>query len=396
MAKRTNCMINGKEYYRLRCKVGERADGKPIMKSFYGSGKKEAEEKYREYMEKLRSSPNKHAGDSLAKLADFYTYQVFIHEDLAAGTIEMYERQYAKFLAPSRLATRPVKDISSADIQLFFNMLAGGELDGKKIEVSQSTISALKKYMVHLFDYLNLNGYCDNLMIKITLPKIGRKRPVDTSDDDDLNDIQVFSEDEVRAIISTPGRNLFLYQLALATGLREGELLGLRYSDFVDGTVRVKRQLHYHYKIMPDKTRMYVGEIQQPKSPSSVRSVPLPDNILQALKKHSATHKAEMMANGYRTDYVFTSDSGNFLERGNFSTAWRRHLKRAGVEHKKFHACRATYCTVLCRRGVPLETASKLMGHSDINVTARFYRMVSDVEMSLAAEKINDLFTLQG
>ena len=141
---------------------------------------------------------------------------------------------------------------------------------------------------------------------------------------------------------------------------------------------------------------MYVGEIQQPKSPSSVRSVPLPDNILQALKKHSATHKAEMMANGYRTDYVFTSDSGNFLERGNFSTAWRRHLKRAGVEHKKFHACRATYCTVLCRRGVPLETASKLMGHSDINVTARFYRMVSDVEMSLAAEKINDLFTLQG
>ena len=51
---------------------------------------------------------------------------------------------------------------------------------------------------------------------------------------------------------------------------------------------------------------------------------------------------------------------------------------------------------MLCRRGVPLETASKLMGHSDINVTARFYRLVSDVEMSLAAEKINDLFALQG
>lgn len=92
MAKKTNCIINGKEYYRLRCKVGERADGKPIMKSFYGSGKKEAEEKYREYMEKLHSSPNKHAGDSLARLADFFTYQVFIHEDLTAGTIEMYER----------------------------------------------------------------------------------------------------------------------------------------------------------------------------------------------------------------------------------------------------------------------------------------------------------------
>lgn len=273
-------------------------------------------------------------------------------------------------------------------------MLAGGELYGKKIEVSQSTISSLKKYMVHLFNYLNLNGYCDNLMIKITLPKVGRKRTVETTDDDDLNDIQVFSEDEVRAIISTPGRNLFLYQLALATGLREGELLGLRYSDFVDGTVRVKRQLHYHYKVMSDKTHIYVGEVQQPKSPSSVRSVPLPDNILQALKKHSAAHKAEMMANGYRTDYVFTSESGKFLERGNFSTAWRRHLKRAGIEHKKFHACRAIYCTVLCRRGVPLETASKLMGHSDINVTARFCRLVSDVEMSLAAEKIKDLFAL--
>ncbi|QAT44061.1 tyrosine-type recombinase/integrase [Aminipila luticellarii] len=48
------------------------------------------------------------------------------------------------------------------------------------------------------------------------------------------------------------------------------------------------------------------------------------------------------------------------------------HYKRIGIENKRFHPYRHTFCTNLCKKGVPLQTAYKLMGHSSINVTARF------------------------
>ena len=102
-----------------------------------------------------------------------------------------------------------------------------------------------------------------------------------------------------------------------------------------------------------------------------------------------------MLRNGYRTNYVFTSDTGRLLDKGNLRVAWIRHLKKAGVEYKKFHACRSTYCTTLCKKGVSLETASRLMGHSDVNITAEFYRFVSSTEMQKAASRIDDLFSIE-
>lgn len=399
MAKKTNCTINGKDYYRIQRKIGEDANGKSITKCFYGAGKKEAEEKYQQFLDDLNNSPNNNRSSSLGAVAKFYTYEVLIVSDLAPGTIELYERQYREILAKSKLATQPVKDISSSDLQRLFNELASKMLDGKQVSVSQSTIRNLGKYMRRLYKYLSLEGYCGDLMANVTIPKLQTKSVTgtvieeDLDEDEDLKDIQVFTEDEIQKIVSTPNRKIFLYQLAVATGLRLGEILALKYSDFCNGEVRVSKQLNYHYKISPDGTRERVGVIKKPKSKKSIRKVPLPDNIQRALQRHTIEHKKEMLANGYRTEYVFTTDSGMLLNSANFHRAWKRHLKRAGVEYKKFHACRSTYCTILCQRGVPLEAASKLMGHSDINITAEFYRWVGADEMNQAAEKINDLFS---
>lgn len=398
MAKKTNCTINGKDYYRIRRKVGEDADGKSIIKPFYGTGKKEAEEKYQQYLDDMKNSPNNNRNSSLGAVAKFYTYEVLLSSGLAAGTIELYERQYREVLSVSVLATRPIKDISSSDLQHFFNELADGRLDGKQIQVYQSTIRNMGKYMRRLYKYLALEGYCGNLMANVTIPKLQTKSAAgaiieeDLDEDEDLKDIQVFTEEEIQKIVGTPNRKSFLFQLALGTGLRIGEILALKYSDFSDGSVRVNKQLNFHYKIQRDGTRAYVGTIKRPKSKSSIRKVPLPDNLQRALQRHTIEHKKEMLACGYRTEYVFTTDTGMLIDKGNFRRAWIRHLRRAGVEYKKFHACRSTYCTMLCKRGVPLEAASRLMGHSDINITAEFYRRVGGDEMDLAAERINDLF----
>lgn len=397
MAKKTNYRINGNEYYRIRRKIGEDANGKSIMKAFYGDCKSEAELKYQKFINNQNAAPNKNRNDSFGKVASFYTYKVMLHENLAQGTIELYERQYREKLAKSSMMIRPIKEISSADIQSLFNELAKGSLDGRKIEVSQSALKSLNKYLKRLFRYLSIEGYCQNIMENVTIPKLEHETDENQGgiEINSSEEIEVFTDEEIRRIIETPNRKQFLFQLALSTGLRAGEILALKYSDFRDGKVSVNKQINTHYKIDESGYREYERVIKKPKSPSSIRTVPLPDNVAASFRAYSAWHKQEMLRNGYRTDYVFTSETGRLLDKGNLRVAWIRHLKKAGVEYRKFHACRSTYCTTLCKNGVPLETASKLMGHSDVNITAEFYRFVGADEMVKAASKIDNLFSIE-
>jgi integrase len=69
-------------------------------------------------------------------------------------------------------------------------------------------------------------------------------------------------------------------------------------------------------------------------------------------------------------------------------TALNRYYQRIGVEEKNIHAYRHTFGTNLCRQGVPIQTASKLLGHDDISTTAKYYVNVSDEEKARAIEKL--------
>ena len=370
--KKSNCTVHGKPMYRIRAKIGEDLNGKPVFRSFYGDGKAEAERKRDSYLEKRKVS--KDTDKTFGQLAEYYTYNILTNEDLTDTTIELYERQYRNKLAPSQLMIRKADEIEPQDLQKFLNSL----------RIAPSAMTALFKYMKHLFKWLYREGYCRDVMYGVVKPKTPQKLKND--------DISVFNEEEVQCIISKENRLHFLFLLALSTGLREGELLALRYSDFKEGSVSVKRQYVEYYDIDSSGYKEWTSRITQPKTASSVRTVPLPENVWREYEAHKAWHEKEMLENGYTTDYVFTSNSGNLIDKSNFRRAWIRHLKSIDVTYRKFHSCRATYCTLLCKNGVSLETASKLMGHSDISTTAQFYRMVSSQELISAAAKINNLF----
>jgi integrase len=391
MPKRTNCIVHGRERYRIRKLIGHDENGKDIYKSFYGDGKLEAEAAMEDYMERMSSGLNDSEA-TLGALAKYYTYNIMIYDKLAPGTIELYERQYRLHLKSAPMMMRPVIELRKSDLQQYIVDLASGkyEKDGKK--PAQSAVKNLIQYLKKLFAYLDMQGYCNNLMDGTTTPNVKDGKAIEST-----KEIEVFSKDEIAKIISNDKDNRlhFLFVLALATGLREGELLALKYDDLKDGKVVVNKQLNEHYKIDSDGYREPASVIREPKSRASYRTVSMPENVILELADHKARHNAEMMKTGYRTEYVFTTSTGKFLNKGNFRHAWRRHLKKAGVPYCKFHACRATYCTMLCINGVPLETASKLMGHSDINVTASFYRFVGSKEMESAADKINSLFIVE-
>lgn len=361
MATKKNTTINGKEYYRMTRSIA----GK--KKQFYGRSKGEAERKYREYLEQRfrekQSSEEYNSNALFSERADQYIRDVLAHSQrYASSTKEKYEEAYRCHIKGSDLDKMRVRDIKPYDVQRFYNDL----------DVSKQTIQNVSKFMNGFCRWLMLNGFADDFISAVELPV----KP----DNRKSEGIVTWSDEEVQRIIdgstrlSRTFRAWFMPILMIYTGLRLGEALSLRYSDFDGDVLHVRRQYTH-------------GEIKEPKYKSS-RNIPIHEDLKANFEKHMMWHTLEMKKNGYSSPYVFTTNSGKLYDPANIRTALRRFYKRIGIEYKETHTYRRTFCTMLCKAGVPIQTASELMGHKNISVTAKFYANISQEEKKSAIDKL--------
>ena len=165
-----------------------------------------------------------------------------------------------------------------------------------------------------------------------------------------------------------------LYLTAAMTGLRQGELLGLRWRD-VDWPAQKIRVV-----------RPYVrGKFRTPKSRTSSRAVPMADRVGQHLELlfQACAYQAE-------NDLVFGHPhTGRPLERSQVSKRFKRALKRAGVREVRFHDLRHTFGTRCAAAGVPLRTLQAWMGHADIKTTMVYTHYAPGAN---EAELVNGVF----
>lgn len=370
MANKTNCKINGNEYYRITKVVGYKYDKngkkKPIQKQFYGANKKQAQDKFDAWrVRKSKSESIKSPESTFGALASFYTDEVMMkNAKYAESTKVLYESAYKRFIEPNiELMSHAICDLKGIDIQMFFNGL--GE--------TRSNLNAIRKYMAGLFKWMQINDYCPDLMIGVVMPY--PEQPLQSNG----NEIEIWDDHSISLLMEfSEGHRLRLMPvLALGCGLRAGEIRGLKYSDFYDGMVHVNRQSQKS-GLIPPKYNSY-------------RDVPLHRAVAEELAKHKLWHEKEMELNGYETDFVFTSSTGKLLD----ASAARRSLERlyASIsethpefEPHKLHALRATFCTNLRKAGVRVEIASKLMGHKSVNVTLEYYSSVNESDMISAID----------
>jgi integrase len=181
-----------------------------------------------------------------------------------------------------------------------------------------------------------------------------------------------------------------LYILAVQTGMRQGELLALKWED-VDlnrGVVHVKRTL------VRSRGRIALGE---PKTKKSRRPVNLTNVAVEALKTHLGQQLEEIQRLGdlYRDDgLVFTSGVGTLVNPSNLRRrSFEPLLHRAGLPQIRFHDLRHTCATLLLSRNANPKLVQELLGHATVAITLDIYSLVIPRMGNLTARTMEDIFS---
>jgi integrase len=197
----------------------------------------------------------------------------------------------------------------------------------------------------------------------------------------DKREMTPLSPAQARALLDTAraadDRWSALYVLAVTTGLRQGELLGLRWEDVDLGsaTLRVRHTLQ-----PPGFPKGAPARLTPPKTRRSLRGVRLPHSAVAALLRHRELQDAERArANGSWRDYgrVFPNTLGGYAD---YTNLVPRHfkplLRRTGLPDIRFHDLRHTCATLLLTKGVHPKIVSEVLGHSSVAITLDVYSHV--------------------
>lgn len=180
-----------------------------------------------------------------------------------------------------------------------------------------------------------------------------------------------------------------LYRLAVTTGMREGELLGLTWRAVELDRRRLSVVATMSY-------RAGVPVYTAPKTRRSRRQIALSAEMVEALRHHRRRQqvwrvKAGPAWQGERYDAVFTDELGDPLRRNRVVRCFKRLLATVGLPAMRFHDLRHTCATLLLARGVHPKVVSDLLGHSTVSITLDIYSHVLPHLQEEAARAMGDL-----
>ena len=175
-----------------------------------------------------------------------------------------------------------------------------------------------------------------------------------------------------------------LYHLAITTGMRYSELIGLKWSDidWDKGTIKVQRQLQY----IPHKGYQF----NRPKTRSGIRTIMLGKTTLSKLRQHYNENAHEDQTG---ENLIFVNGIGTQIYFKRFHKDFKRVLKNAGLPNIRFHDLRHTAATLMIANGIPVVIVSKILGHSKPSVTMNIYAHASVEMQSEAAQLMENLVT---
>ncbi len=284
--------------------------------------------------------------------------------DVRVTTREGYERLTRNHIVP-RVGAVLVQQLAPATLQAMYNAMRTEGVGARTIQLCHMRLTQALAMAVE-----------QDLVQRNPATRVKRPRA-------DTKDMKVWSAEQARqflavAAVECPYGPLWL--LALATGLRRGELLGLRWQDVdIDGGALTVRQI-----LNETEAGLTFGP---PKTRASQRVVLLYPDVVAALRNH----KAQQHAEGVSPKLVFTGKTGGAVFPNNLQRHYERLVQLAGVPRINIHGLRHTYATLALSSGAPIKAVSETMGHVRASITLDVYTHALAGQHAEVASKVGGL-----
>lgn len=246
-----------------------------------------------------------------------------------------------------------IKNITSKDVELFFNRLVQQKYSTKSLKDQMSITKMIFKYAV-------INEYINNNVTEYLRPPKGKPKVTRES----------LTDEEIKIIENNIFRDFGkLAYFLLYTGLRKGEALALTYGDidFKNNIISVTKSIEHHNN---------TPHLKLPKTEAGIRNVPLLNNVKAILPKK------------YKNNDIVFSQNGNYMTSSYFNKNWQKYKKDSGIDVTP-HQLRHTFATLLYEWNIDVKDSQTLLGHSDIATTRNIYTHVRKSRLEYTADIIN-------
>jgi integrase len=292
---------------------------------------------------------------------------------LRPSTADQYIQIIRDYILP-HIGKKQLKDLRLAQIESLYTDLLGSGVSVRTVRLVHSVLHAALEKAIN-YGHIARN------------PAHGASLPRNTH-----TEMKVLDTDQAHQfLIAAQGsRYEALYYLAIHTGMRQGELFGLRWEDlnWNTGELRIQRQV----KREPGQGWTFAD----PKTKKGRRTIKLGDAILQVLRTHKRRQDVQKSIMGSRwkeNGLILPSSIGTPSNPSNMWKDYLKVLKRAGLPRIRFHDLRHTAASLMLNNGIPLIVVSNTLGHSKPSTTLDIYGHLYQETQADVAKVMDELVT---
>ena len=348
--------------------------GKAIYKNVLGKTQAEVKEKLKQAIGEAQALDIAKAGKYTVGEWMEVWFQDYAKIKVRPSSHQTYQGYIHNHIRPN-IGDIPLEKLTSLDLQKFYKkLLTTGRVDRVEAKGQPKGLSAKTVRNIHqiLSSALKL---AQGQRLILTNPAEGCALPrVEHQEMKTLTTVQLasfFREARESGVFE-------LYYLELATGLRRGELLGLKWED-IDlerGDLRVRRQI----------SRINGEVVEAPlKTKNAYRTLPLAEDTVSVLK--------EQRRKVGNSPWVFPSPNGGPISPDSVLHMLHRVLKRAGLPKVRFHDLRHTFATLALQNGVDVKTVSGMLGHFSAGFTLDTYAHITSAAQRQAAQTMGSVLS---